>query len=90
MEIVVVCFLFWVNVITYWTYAQDKRYAYYGKRRVPEWLMIGLSFIGGGYGALSAMLLFRHKTLHKLFTIGVPVSILLWGVLLLVVSLISM
>ena len=63
---------------SFWLYVMDKRYAYYNFWRIPECVLIILAVLGGAYGALSAMLLFRHKTRHQLFSIGVPLCLILW------------
>ena len=33
---------------------------------------MGFAALGGSIGALMGMYTFRHKTLHKKFTIGIP------------------
>lgn len=42
------------------------------RRRTPEATLLLLAALGGSIGALLAMHIFRHKTLNKKFTIGVP------------------
>lgn len=44
----------------------------HARRRTPEATLLLLAALGGSPCALLAMHLFRHKTLHKKFTIGVP------------------
>ncbi len=83
--IIITSFLFWINVIAFGAYAMDKHYAYYNLWRIPEAVLITLAVVGGAFGALTAMLLFRHKTRHRLFTICVPVSLLAWVMVLTVV-----
>ena len=52
---------FWIiNILTFAVYAYDKHQAYYAKFRVPEFVLILLAVIGGAFGALIAMLMFRH------------------------------
>ena len=41
-------------------------------RRVPELTLLIIAVIGGSIGALVAMWLFHHKTLHLKFKYGVP------------------
>lgn len=65
--------LFIVNVLTFILYAFDKRQAKCEKWRIPEFLLLLFAFLGGAFGALCAMILFRHKTQHKLFMICIPV-----------------
>lgn len=62
-----------INAITFAVYGYDKFCAKKGAWRVPEIRLLGLAALGGSAGALLAMFLFRHKTKHLKFTIGVPV-----------------
>lgn len=66
-------------------FAYDKHLAHYGLRRIPESLLIA-SAIPGGFGALVAMILFRHKTLKSKFTIWVPILACLDVAILVVVD----
>lgn len=45
--------------------------------RIPESVLIGSAVIGGSVGALAGMYLFRHKTKHLKFTVGIPVILAL-------------
>ena len=40
----------------------DKRMAIYHKRRIPENTLLFVSLIGGCFGGLMGMYLFKHKT----------------------------
>ena len=40
-------------------------------------LLLFLAVIGGSAGALAGMYIFHHKTLHKKFTIGVPLILVI-------------
>ena len=73
-----------VNVVTFLVYGIDKLKARRSHWRVPESTLLILAAIGGSVGALLGMLVFRHKTRHRKFTIGVPL-ILIAQVALLVV-----
>ena len=53
----------------------DKQKARKNKWRLPENLLIGSAIIGGSLGAWCGMQLFRHKTRHKRFTLGIPAII---------------
>lgn len=70
-----------INVVALLLCAVDKVRARAGKWRVPEGTLMLSAALGGAAGLLLAMLLLRHKTLHKKFTLGVP-AILLAQVLL--------
>ena len=41
--------------------------------RIPEAVLMGIAALGGSLGILIGMYLFRHKTKHTKFAIGVPV-----------------
>lgn len=51
-----------ISVVTFLTYGYDKAVAGAGPTRVPEAVLLGLALIGGTFGALLGMLVFRHKT----------------------------
>ena len=53
-----------------------------GAQRIPERMLLLLSFFGGAAGALIAMKRYRHKTLHNRFRYGIPVMLALHVLLL--------
>ena len=55
----------------------DKQKARKNKWRIPERTLIAIASIGGSVGILAGMYLFRHKTKHLKFTLGVPI---IWAV----------
>lgn len=55
----------------------DKQKAKKRKWRIPEATLLTVAVIGGSIGTLAGMDLFRHKTRHKKFSIGIPVIIAL-------------
>lgn len=55
----------------------DKEKAKKKLWRIPEATLMGIAVIGGSFGALLGMQLFRHKTKHPLFYIGIPVILTL-------------
>ena len=75
---VFIAFLFCMNILAFFAYAIDKHFACYDQWRIPEAALIAVAVAGGAYGAAMAMLLFRHKTLHRLFTITVPLCLIAW------------
>lgn len=50
----------------------DKRRAIKNEWRISEKMLLLTAFFGGGIGSLLGMAVFRHKTKHKKFTVGVP------------------
>lgn len=65
-----------MSLLTFAIYGWDKHLAIYQKTRIPEFILLLLSFLGGAFGALCGMILFKHKTLHKMFLICVPVFLI--------------
>jgi uncharacterized membrane protein YsdA (DUF1294 family) len=72
-------YLLIINFIALVVFGSDKLFARKGLRRVPEKTLFLLALAGGCLGCLFAMRLFRHKTLHKKFSIGLPVICLVWA-----------
>lgn len=50
----------------------DKQKARRGVWRIPEATLMGVAVLGGSIGAIAGMRLFRHKTKHPKFYIGLP------------------
>lgn len=67
-----------MNVITFFIYGIDKHKAKKHKWRISENMLIGLAVLGGFVGAFAGMQIFRHKTKHLKFVIGVPLIAVLW------------
>lgn len=74
-------YFFCINVLTFLLYGIDKWKAQKGKWRIPEETLIWLAIVGGSIGAFLGMYLFRHKTKHKKFTLGIPAIILAQAVI---------
>lgn len=70
-------YLLTINLIGFIIMFIDKSRSIHKEWRVPEKNLIGLSMIGGSIGMLLGMHLFRHKTKHKKFTIGIPFILIL-------------
>ena len=45
--------------------------------RGPERTLFFWALVGGGPGVLTVMLLIRHKTLHRVFMLGIPAVMVL-------------
>lgn len=77
--------LLWILVWTILAFALmgiDKWKAKREAWRVPEKVLFLSALAGGSIGALAGMALFRHKTLHWSFRIGMPAILVLQVVLL--------
>ena len=77
-----VYYLIIINIITFLTYGIDKLKAMKHKWRISEKVLIGLAAIGGFVGAFAGMQMFKHKTKHLKFVIGVPVIATIWILIL--------
>ena len=73
---IVIFYLLAVNLLTFVTYGVDKWKARHNRWRIPEATLLLLAALGGSIGALLAMRVFRHKTLHRKFRYGVPAILL--------------
>ena len=71
-----IAMLIW-NMIVFALYGIDKRKAKRGVRRISEKTLLLSAALMGGVGALFGMYVFRHKTKHIKFTIGVPLLLIL-------------
>jgi uncharacterized membrane protein YsdA (DUF1294 family) len=61
----------------------DKRKAIRNAWRIPERTLILVAFLGGGFGSFLGMYFFRHKTKHIKFVLLLPISAILYTLLLL-------
>lgn len=66
-----------INIICFFMMGYDKTQAKRGNWRVPEKRFFLLSLIGGALGTWIAMRVWRHKTKHPTFTLGIPALLLL-------------
>lgn len=58
-----------MSLITYLSYAIDKRKSIKGKWRTKEKTLLMMSILFGALGGLLAMYLLRHKTKHWYFVV---------------------
>ena len=63
---------FIINIIGFFAFWIDKRKAQKGKWRIPEKRLFLFALLGGGVGCTLGMQVFRHKTKHLSFVIGIP------------------
>ena len=66
-----------VNIIGFLIMGIDKLKARKRGFRIPEATLFLVALMGGSVGSLLGMYLFRHKTRHRKFTIGMPLILLL-------------
>lgn len=63
-----------LSIIGLISMAVDKSKAKRGAWRIPEKVLFAIAFLGGGLGSLIGMYVFRHKTKHTSFVIGIPIG----------------
>lgn len=69
-------YLLIINAIGFLLMLIDKQKARRGAWRIPEATLMGVAFIGGSIGSIAGMYLFRHKTRHPKFTVGLPIILI--------------
>ncbi|MEE8808870.1 DUF1294 domain-containing protein [Lactimicrobium sp.] len=71
-----------INIIAFVLFGIDKHKAIVHAWRIPERVLMASAAMGGALGALLGMKVFHHKTKHTKFTVGVPVLLVLWIIVL--------
>lgn len=64
-----------MNLLGFLLMYLDKKYSKEDKRRIKETTLFLAAILFGSLGVWFGMYKFRHKTLHKKFTIGIPLII---------------
>ena len=72
-----ITYLILINAAAFLLMLLDKWKARRGAWRIPEATLLGIALLGGSIGAIAGMNLFRHKTKHLKFSIGLPVILAL-------------
>ena len=78
---ILLVYLLLINAAGFLLMLVDKIKAKKNLWRIPEATLMGVAVIGGSIGAIAGMNLFRHKTKHAKFFIGLPVILALQIVL---------
>ncbi len=71
-----------INVLLFALMGYDKLCARLDKRRIRESSLLILSLLGGGFGGLMGMLLFRNKIRKHYFTVCFVLSIVTHGIII--------
>lgn len=70
-------YLVLVNACAFVLMLADKLKAIKGLWRIPEATLLKVAILGGSIGAICGMYLFRHKTRHLKFKLGLPLILIL-------------
>lgn len=73
MKELVSFYLLVINIISFILMYVDKKKAINHQWRISEHTLMMISLIGGSIGTILGMKIFRHKTKHVKFYIGVPI-----------------
>lgn len=65
-------YLIIINLLTFMLFGLDKRKAKKHKWRIQEKTLFTFCLLGGSLGGLIGMYTFRHKTMKKSFSLGIP------------------
>ena len=76
-------YLLIINAAAFLFMLADKLKARRGSWRISEKTLLLLAILGGSLGATVSMNLFRHKTLHPKFSLGLPLLLITHILLLL-------
>lgn len=75
--VLAISYLLLLNGIAFVLFGIDKLKARKGRWRIPERSLLVVALLGGSIGAWLGIKVWHHKTLHKKFSIGVPLIICL-------------
>lgn len=70
-------YLILTNLIGFAAMGIDKKKAIRHKYRIPEKTLFLIALLGGSAGSILGMQLFRHKTKHWYFVLGMPAILIL-------------
>lgn len=76
-----------VSIIAFMMMGIDKWKAKNHRWRISEKALMGIAIIGGSVGSIIGMYVFRHKTKHLHFKIGLPVILIIQIVVLKILAL---
>lgn len=74
---IAILYILCVNMVSFTIFGIDKWKATHARRRIPEITLLTLAALGGSIGAWLGMYVWRHKTKHLKFRLGIPVIIVL-------------
>lgn len=73
-------YLIAVNLLAFVSFGIDKQKAKTHQWRISEKTLLGIAVCGGSLGAICGMRMFRHKTKHTKFAVGLPAILLVQAI----------
>ena len=77
MKELIIFYLLIINILAFILMYIDKAKAIKHQWRISEKTLIGFALFGGSLGSFIGMKLFRHKTQHPKFYIGIPTILII-------------
>lgn len=77
MTKLILIYLLIINALSLLLMLADKRKAQKNLWRIPERTLFTAALFGGSVGSILGMYLFRHKTKHWYFVLGMPAILIL-------------
>lgn len=77
IQFMIIGYVLAINLFSFILMGIDKRRAKKQSWRIPEKTLWLTAVCGGSIGSITGMRTFRHKTKHKMFTVGMPIIFLL-------------
>lgn len=87
MTTLILFYFLTINAIGFLLMLADKQRARKNLWRIPERTLLTAAVLGGSIGGLAGMYLFRHKTKHLKFTLGIPLILAIQAGLILAIIL---
>jgi len=78
-----ILWLVFINLLVLGLFGLDKYRARHRQWRIPELFLFLIALLGGSFGAVVGMDLFRHKTQRRRFHRGLPILFFLHVILFL-------
>ena len=78
-------FLIAMNILGFFAMLIDKQKSKRGVRRISEKSLLIIAGLGGSVGTYLAMKIFRHKTKHLKFVLGVPMLFIAQSIILVLI-----
>lgn len=75
-----------INALGFVLMRVDKQRAKRKLWRIPEATLMAVAVFGGSMGSLLGMYIFRHKTKHPKFTVGIPLILILQVIIYIVLT----
>lgn len=72
INVIIAIYFLIINLIGFGSMEFDKRKAVHHQWRVPEKHLFLFAILGGSIGSILGMYIFRHKTKHWYFALGMP------------------